>query len=71
MNRNKRPNKPEVDSKPTAPLNNPKVNPNPAQLPISRGWRYYTGLTAGIFIGVIVSNMLLSYIFRKKPHSKT
>lgn len=32
----------------------------------SKGWRYYVGLTAGVFIGAIAANVILSFVFKRR-----
>lgn len=32
----------------------------------SKGWKYYVGLTAGVFLGAIAANVILSFVFKRR-----
>lgn len=65
MSHNQRPNRPNQNHrKPlSTPINEPPLNATNTK-PFSRGWRYYAGMTAGVFLGAIAANIILSLIFR-------
>ena len=34
--------------------------------PFSKGWKYYAGMTVGIFLGAIAANVILSFVFKRR-----
>jgi hypothetical protein len=47
-------------------LNQNVNNNHPNGAAFSKGWRYYVGLTAGVFLGAIAANVILSFVFKRR-----